>query len=110
MTSAKTTFAQPKRERREFGRRKICKPAEIVVDAKNRMPCTLVDLSQSGVGLRVAEVSTVPEIHRTGGVIGAQFLSAPRKASRIGSASAREAQRAMRTILKTEGSDSDKQS
>lgn len=103
-------------ERRNFGRRTVCKKAEIIGENKLRLECTVVDQSEAGAGLRVADMTAVPEIfnlwieiedwvvlcrvaHRTNGVVGVQYLRAPRRASRIGTPGALRAKQAVRSAL-----------
>lgn len=92
-------------ERRQFGRRAMCKPAIIIGGNCERYPCTIVDISESGVGLRTKHIEEVAErfylldeaedtiilcqlVHKTNGILGAKFLRAPRVASQFNTQSA----------------------
>ena len=103
-------------ERRNFGRRTVCKRAVIIGENQPRLECTVVDQSEAGAGLRVTDMTEVPEIfnlwiesedwvvlcrlaHRTNGVVGVQYLRAPRKASRVGTPGALRAKQAVRSVL-----------
>ena len=103
-------------ERRSFGRRTVCKRAAIIGDNRLRLECTVVDQSEAGAGLRVADMAAVPEIfnlwiesddwvvmcrvaHRTNGVVGVQYLRAPRRASRLGTAGAHRAKQVVKFAL-----------
>lgn len=102
--------------RRSFGRRTVCKPAVIIPEYGNQLTCTVVDQSEAGVGLRTAEIGSVPDLfvlliecddlvvscqvaHRTNGVIGVKFLHTPRKASRMGTPGALRAKQFVQGVL-----------
>lgn len=103
-------------ERRIFGRRTVCKKAAIIGDNQLRLECTVVDQSESGAGLRVADMAAVPEVfnlwiesedwvvlcrvaHRTNGIVGVQYLRAPCRASRVGTPGALRAKQIARSVL-----------
>ncbi len=102
--------------RRSFGRRKVCKQAAIIGEDRLRLECTVVDQSEAGAGLRVSDMSAVPEMfnlwiecedwvvlcrvaHRTNGIVGVRYLRAPRRASRIGTPGARRAEQVVKAVL-----------
>lgn len=87
-------------ERRRFGRRDVCKSAVILPPGGKSVPCVVVNMSDGGALLNRLDDVDVPDIfelviptddvvtacrvaHRTGGKIGVEYISLPRRASRV---------------------------
>lgn len=87
-------------ERRRFGRRDVCKPAVILLADGERHRCMIANISEGGALLNPLEVRDFPDrfelvipsddvvvscrvAHRTAGKIGVEYISLPRRASRV---------------------------
>jgi hypothetical protein len=85
-------------ERRRFGRRATCKPAQIIGAGKETMSCIVVDISESGAKLRLAADEILPSkfelcieqddftvtcrlVHYRDQHAGVEFLALPKKLS-----------------------------
>jgi hypothetical protein len=86
------------RERREFGRRTVFKPAVIDLDDGRRINGTILDLSEAGAKVKVSEPEVLKGefsleisgddmivrcrcVHIENGVAGVQFVKPPRRLS-----------------------------
>jgi hypothetical protein len=87
-------------ERRRFGRRDVCKCAEILLPDGERIRCIVVNISEGGALLNRLDDRNLPDFfelviptddvvtscrvaHRTNGKIGVEYVSLPRRASRV---------------------------
>jgi hypothetical protein len=46
-------------DRRRFGRRTVCKPATVVQNATQKLPCTVVDVSEGGARIRMVAIDSL---------------------------------------------------
>lgn len=100
-------------ERREFGRRRTCKPAQILSPGGAAIGCIVVNMSEGGAALRVSGSEAAPDTfhllieaddlvvlcrvaHRTACTIGVEFLRSPRLVSRLNSRGSQLARLALR--------------
>lgn len=99
-------------ERRQFGRRTVFKPAQIVRRNGAPIRCYVVDMGDLGAALRICGREAPPDtfelliegddlvvgcqvIHQANGIVGVGFVCSPRIASRRNTATARQAREAL---------------
>lgn len=85
-------------DRRRFGRRAVCKPATVIQNATQKLPCTVVDVSEGGARIRLLAIDSlagefmlvIPEddvvyhcrlVRRLPDSVGVEFTRMPRKLS-----------------------------
>ena len=107
-------------ERRQFGRRKVCKPAHAIYSDGTILKVVVVDISAQGAGLQSSDANTLPEnfellihaddmivacrvVHRSDRLVGVCFLASPRIASRANTEKSTEIRAHLSRALRSRG-------